>query len=280
MLLKAYAKINLSLDVVGKRDDGYHLLEMIMQTVDLYDLINIKKIPRGIIVTCNRPYVPSDERNLAYKAAELFINTYNVDGGVEIDLRKYIPISAGLGGGSTDAAVVLKAIRDMYKPNIQDEELMELGVKIGADVPYCIIGGTALCKGIGEKVTKLKSFKDHILVMVKPPFGVSSREVYQNLDLSKIRKHPNTDLLIKSIEEDNLFKLSRNMKNVLENVTLRKHHILKNIKNEVIDMGAVGTLMSGSGPTIFAFFEDMLKAQICYDKMKMRYKEVFITRTI
>jgi 4-diphosphocytidyl-2-C-methyl-D-erythritol kinase len=280
MLLRAYAKINLSLDVVGKREDGYHLLEMIMQTVDLYDIINVKRLPKDIIVTCNKPYVPSDERNLAYKAAELFINTYNIDGGVKIDLIKHIPISAGLAGGSTDAATILKAMRDIYRPNMQDKELMELGVKIGADIPYCIVGGTAFCEGIGEKVTKLKNFKNHILVMVKPPFGVSSREVYQNFDLNKIRKHPSTELLIKFVEDDDLLRLSRNMKNVLENVTLRKHYILKNIKNEAMDMGAVGSLMSGSGPTIFAFFEDMLEAQMYYDKMKKKYKEVFITRTI
>lgn len=280
MLLKAYAKINLSLDVTGKREDGYHTLRMIMQTVDLYDILNVKKIDRGIKVNCNKPYVPTDERNLAYKAAELFINTYKIDGGIEIYLKKYIPVAAGMAGGSTDAAAVLKAMRTFYKPEISDKELMELGLKIGADIPYCIVGGTALCEGIGEDITKLKPFRNHILVIIKPPFGVSTKEVYGNLDISKIIKHPDTQLLIKCVEEDNLHDVCRNMKNVLENVTLRKHMTLRNIKREVSDMEAIGTLMSGSGPTIFAFFEDMLKAQICYDKMKKKYKEVFITRTI
>jgi len=280
MLLKAYAKINLSLDVVGKREDGYHTLRMIMQTIDLYDILNVKKIYKGIKVVCNRPYVPTDERNLVYKAAELFINTYKIDGGIEIYLKKYIPVAAGMAGGSTDAASALKAMRAFYKPEIEDKELMELGLKIGADIPYCILGGTALCEGIGEKITRLKPFRNHILVVIKPPFGVSTREVYSNLDINKVIKHPDTELLIKYVEEDNLHGVCRNMKNVLENVTLRKHTTLKNIKKEVLDMGAMGTLMSGSGPTIFAFFEDMLKAQICYDKMKKKYKEVFITRTI
>ncbi|KZL90057.1 4-(cytidine 5'-diphospho)-2-C-methyl-D-erythritol kinase [Clostridium magnum] len=280
MLLKAYAKINLSLDVVGKREDGYHLLKMIMQTVDLYDILNVKKTCRDIKVICNKPYVPTDERNLAYKAAELFINTYKIDGGIDIYLKKYIPVAAGMAGGSTDAAAVLKAMRTLYKPELEDKELMELGLKIGADVPYCIVGGTALCEGIGEKITSMKSFKNHILVVIKPPFGVSTKEVYSNLDINKIIKHPDTDLLVKYVEEDNLLGVCRNMKNVLENVTLKKHMTLKNIKKEVLDAGAIGTLMSGSGPTIFAFFEDMLKAQMCYDKMKKIYKEVFITRTI
>lgn len=280
MLIKAYAKINISLDVVGKREDGYHLLKMIMQTIDLYDYINIKKYDNGIKLACNKAYVPTDERNLAYKAADLFINTYDIDGGVEIYLKKNIPVAAGLAGGSTDAAAVLKAMRNLYKPEISDDELMRLGLKIGADVPYCIIGGTALCEGIGEKITKLVTFRNHILIVVKPSFGVSTKEVYKNLDISKINKHPDTELLIKSMEEENLFRVSKNMKNVLENVTLRKHTIIKNIKKELLDMGAMGALMSGSGPTVFAFFEDILKAQICYDKIKKKYKEVFITRTI
>ncbi|WML36573.1 4-(cytidine 5'-diphospho)-2-C-methyl-D-erythritol kinase [Clostridium sp. OS1-26] len=280
MLIKAYAKINISLDVVGKREDGYHLLKMIMQTIDLYDHINIKKYDNGIKITCNKVYVPTDERNLAYKAADLFINTYDIDGGVEIYLKKNIPVAAGLAGGSTDAAAVLKAMRNLYKPEISDDELMKLGLKIGADVPYCIVGGTALCEGIGEKITKLAAFKNHILIVVKPSFGVSTKEVYKNLDISKINKHPDTELLIKSMEEENLFRVSKNMKNVLENVTLRKHTIIKNIKKELLDMGAMGALMSGSGPTVFAFFDDILKAQICYDKIKKKYKEVFITRTI
>ncbi|WPC42060.1 4-(cytidine 5'-diphospho)-2-C-methyl-D-erythritol kinase [Clostridium sp. JS66] len=280
MLIKAYAKVNLSLDVVGKREDGYHTLEMIMQTIDLYDLINIKKTDKGINISCNKQYVPTDERNLAYKAADLFMKTYDICEGIDIYIKKYIPVAAGLAGGSTDAAAVLKAMRNMYRPDISDEKIMKLGLNIGADVPYCVVGGTALCEGIGEKVTKLNSFKNHILVVVKPAFGVSTKEVYKNLDINKIKRHPDTNLLISSIEANNLNMLARNMKNVLENVTLYKHVVLKDIKKEMINMGAQGALMSGSGPTVFAFFSDMLKAQLCYDKMKKRYKETFITRTI
>lgn len=280
MFIKAYAKINISLDVVGKREDGYHLLRMIMQNIDLYDLINIEKAANGINISSNKPYIPTDERNLGYKAAKLFMEKYNLQGGVDINIRKSIPVAAGLAGGSTDAAAVLKGIRSIYDMDVSDEELMELGLKIGADVPYCIMGGTALCEGIGEKITPLKSFKDHIMIVVKPPFGVSTKEVYQSLDISRIYKHPDTEGLIKAVEENDLKYVCGGMKNILENVTLRKHIILKDIKNEMLRMGALGAMMSGSGPTVFSFFDDMLKAQQCYDKFKMKYSEVFITRTI
>ncbi|MCM0649756.1 4-(cytidine 5'-diphospho)-2-C-methyl-D-erythritol kinase [Clostridium swellfunianum] len=280
MLLKAYAKINISLDVVGKREDGYHLLRMIMQNIDLYDLININKAKSGINISSNKPYIPTDERNLAYKAAKLFMDKYDIQGGVDISIRKNIPVAAGLAGGSTDAAAVLKGMRSIFEINIDNEELMELGLKIGADVPYCILGGTALCEGIGEKITQLKSFSNHIMIVVKPSFGVSTKEVYQGLDISKIYKHPDTERLIQAVENNDLKYVCNNMKNILENVTLRKHGILKDIKNEMIRMGALGTMMSGSGPTIFSFFDDMVKAQHCFEKFKTRYNETFITRTI
>ncbi|MCI1945281.1 4-(cytidine 5'-diphospho)-2-C-methyl-D-erythritol kinase [Clostridium luticellarii] len=280
MLVKAYAKINLSLDVIGKREDGYHLLRMIMQTIDLYDVLRIYKAQNGIHVSCNKNYVPCDSRNLAYKAAELFINRYDIKNGVNIRIVKNIPTSAGLAGGSADAAAVLKAMKYIYAPGIHDSELLELALKIGADVPYCIIGGTALCEGIGELVTPLAPFKDHILILVKPSFGVSTKEVYRSLDIHKIIKHPDTKLLIDAVSRNRLALLSKNMKNVLENVTLKDHFILREIKEQLIDFGALGAMMSGSGPSIFAFFDDMLKAQNCYDKMKTKYRETFITRTI
>lgn len=280
MQLKAYAKINISLDVVGKREDNYHLLKMIMQTIELYDLITVNKSEKDINITCNKSYVPKDERNLAYKAAKLFIDTYSIKSGVDIHIEKNIPVTAGLAGGSTDAAAVLKAMRTLFNLNIKDEELINLGLKIGADVPFCIVGGTALCEGIGEKLTILKPFKNHILVIVKPPFGVSTKEVYQNLDINKIHKHPETNEIIKAIENNDLRQVSYFMKNVLENVTLRKYSVLKDIKNEMLKLGALGSMMSGSGPTVFGFFDDIMKAAKCYDNFKEKYNEVFITRTI
>ena len=280
MKIKAYAKINLALDVVGKRDDGYHLLRMIMQTIDLYDIIEIKKINSGIKLKCNKPYVPTDERNLAYKAAKLFMETYSINDGIDIELVKNIPVSAGLAGGSTDAAGVLKLLNKLFQINADDNELKALGLKLGADVPYCINGGTALCEGVGEQITQLKQFKNKILILIKPPFGVSTKEVYRNFDLSKVIFHPRIETLIKSMENDDIYFVANNMKNLLENVTLKKHRVITSIKEEVRLNGAIGTMMSGSGPTVFAFFDDMLTAQLCYDNMKRKYKDVFITRTI
>lgn len=281
MKIKAYAKINISLDIVGKREsDGYHLLKMIMQNIDLYDEISIEKQKEGITISCNKNYVPTDSRNLAYKAASLFKETYNIDDGVHIDIVKNIPVSAGLAGGSTDAAAVLKLMNKIFEVNASDEELMNIGLKLGADIPYCINGGTALCEGIGEKITTLQPFKNKILVLVKPSFGVSTKEVYKSFNLDRVRVHPKTDSLIEAMENDDLYYVANNMKNLLENVTLRKHNILIKIKEEMNRYGAVGSMMSGSGPSVFAFFDDMLKAQRCYEKMKESYKEVFLTRTI
>ena len=281
MKIKAYAKINISLDIVGKREsDGYHLLRMIMQNIDLYDEISVEKQKEGITISCNKNYVPTDSRNLAYKAASLFKETYNIEDGVHIDIVKNIPVSAGLAGGSTDAAAVLKLMNKIFEVNVSDEELMDIGLKLGADIPYCINGGTALCEGIGEKITTLQPFKDKILVLVKPSFGVSTKEVYKSFNLDRVRVHPKTENLIEAMENDNLYYVANNMKNLLENVTLRKHNILIKIKEDMNRYGAVGSMMSGSGPSVFAFFDDMLKAQRCYEKMKENYREVFLTRTI
>jgi 4-diphosphocytidyl-2-C-methyl-D-erythritol kinase len=280
MILKAYGKINVSLDVVGKREDGYHLLRMLMQTVDIYDELTFKRCEEGIHISCNKDFVPTDKRNLVYKAIELFNNTYNIKGGVKVHIVKNIPVEAGMAGGSTDAAAALRAMRDLYKPEITDKELMTLGVKIGADVPYCILGGTALCEGIGEVITQLKPFKDKILVVVKPNFGVSTIEVYKAFELKEIKVHPDTEGLIEAMEKDHLGYVGNNMKNLLEVVTIKKHNEIQEIKDFMMKEGSVGSMMSGSGPTVFGFFEDMLTAQRCYEKLKESYKEVFITRTI
>lgn len=277
---KAYAKINITLDVVGKREDNYHLLKMIMQNIELYDVIDIVKTKHDIIIKCNKPFVPIDQRNLAYKAAKIFMETYKINSGVIISIEKNIPVSAGLAGGSTDCATVLKIMNKIFEVNAKEEELMELGVKLGADVPYCICGGTVLCEGIGEKITKLKPFKDKILVLVKPPFAVSTREVYKGFSLDKARIHPKTREIIKAMGEENLGFVAGNMKNLLENVTLREHKSISYIKREMINYGAIGSMMSGSGPSVFGFFDDILTAQRCYDQMKKKFDDTFLTRTI
>lgn len=283
MKMKAYAKINIALDAIGKREDNYHLLRMIMQTVDLYDVIDIEKSnDSSISISCNKHYVPTDERNLAYKAAVLFRENFNIEDGIKISIKKNIPVAAGMAGGSTNAAAVLVIMNKLFNVNASLEELKELGLKIGADVPYCIEGGTALCEGIGEVITPLKPFENKILVVLKPNFGVSTKEVYTNLDINKIRKHVNIEELIEAMENDDLNYVAKNMKNVLENVTLKKHSILKVIKEDMRRSGALGAMMSGSGPTVFAFFDDMLTAQRAFEFLKGKYKyaDVYITRTI
>ena len=283
MKRKAYAKINIALDAVGKREDGYHLLRMIMQTVDIYDEIELKKNNTNKIhVTTDKYYLPTDEKNLAFKAAKLFKDTYGIKDGVDINIKKNIPVSAGMAGGSSDAATVLFLMNKVFNKNISKTSLEKLAVKIGADVPYCIDGGTALCEGIGEKITKLKPFKDKILIVVKPNFGVSTKDVYRDLDITKIHKHADIEGIIRCMGRDELYGVSTRMRNVLENVTIKKHRVIREIKDEMRNSGAVGTMMSGSGPTVFGFFEDMLVAQKAYDRMKSLYShnDVFITRTI
>lgn len=283
MKRKAYAKINIALDAVGKREDGYHLLRMIMQTVDLYDLVEVNKNSiKNIRLTSNKHYIPTDERNLAYRAAQIFREKYNINEGIDIHITKNIPVAAGMAGGSTDAATVLYLMNKLFNVKAKNKELEELALKIGADVPYCINGGTVLCEGIGEKLTPLKRFKNKVVIIVKPNFGVSTKEVYRDLDINKIHKHVDIEGLIKAMQREDINYISKNMKNVLENVTLRKHSILRRIKDDLVKEGALGSMMSGSGPTIFGFFEDMLVAQRAYEKLREKYgySDIFITRTI
>lgn len=280
MKVKAYGKINIALDVIGKRDDGYHLLKMIMQTVNIYDELELKKSAKGIKITSNKSFVPTDNRNLVYKAIELFCNTYSVEKAISVHIEKNIPVEAGMAGGSTDAAAALRAMRDLYKPEISDKELMELGVNIGADVPYCIKGGTALCEGIGEVITELKPFKDKLLVVVKPNFGVSTIATYKGFKLSEVKQHPKVDELIEAMNRDDLKYVADNMMNLLELVTLKEHEEISRIKEFMCAEGALGSMMSGSGPTVFGFFDSEEKANKCAEMLKDKYKEVFVTSTI
>ena len=280
MLLKAHAKINLSLDIVGKREDGYHLLEMVMQTLDLHDEIEISEIPEGIQVTCDKDYVPVDERNIAYKAAKLLMELKEIKKGVRIDIVKKIPVAAGLAGGSTDAAAVLKGMNEIFDLKMTTEELMEAGLKLGADVPFCIEGGTCLCEGVGEILTPLKSFKDHIVLLVKPSFGVSTKDAYGAFELDKINRHVDTDKLIKALEENDLKGMSYYSRNLLENVVLRRYPVLKSIKQSMQKSGSVITLMSGSGPTIYGIFTHAGQAENAARSLHKNGNEVILTRTI
>lgn len=279
ILVKCPAKINLSLDVIGKREDGYHFLRMIMQTITLFDEVKLEKRKSGVKVNCNNRIIPQNASNTAYKAAELMFEKYNIEGGIEIYINKNIPIAAGLAGGSADAAGVIKGIDRLYGLNLKIDEMMDLGLKVGADVPYCIMGGTALAEGIGEKLTPLRAFDDVWCVIAKPDISVSTKEVYGTLKIDEISRHPNTEQLIYYIKEKDVESLSQNMVNVLETVTIKDHPIIFEIKNIMMDYHALGSMMSGSGPTVFGLFRDRTSAEACYNRLRDYLKEVYLVKT-
>ena len=281
MKLRALAKINLGLDVTGCRDDGYHEVKMIMQTVFLYDriLLRMTKEP-GIQVKTNLSYVPSNENNLAYKAAKLLMEEFDIKSGIWIDIKKYIPVAAGMAGGSTDAAAVLVGINKLCKLGLTKKELMKFGVKLGADVPYCIMRGTALAEGIGEKLTRLPGMPDCKILIAKPPVSVSTKFVYDNLILDEKTKHPDMDVLVDDLKQKNLAGLSGHMGNLLETVTIEKYPVIRQIKQVMRDFGSLGAMMSGSGPTVFGIFEEETKAKVALDEIRKRElaKQLYITR--
>ncbi|MCF0131497.1 MAG: 4-(cytidine 5'-diphospho)-2-C-methyl-D-erythritol kinase [Pseudobutyrivibrio sp.] len=255
--LKALAKINLGLDVTGIREDGYHEVSMIMQTINLYDRITVKIAKAdGIFIETNVKYIPVGPKNLCYKAAQLLMEEFNITQGVKIKIDKHIPVAAGMAGGSTDAAAVLYAINKLFDLGLNKKQLMERGVKIGADVPYCLMRGTALAEGIGEKLSPIHPMMKCFVLIAKPPVDVSTKQVYTDLDakFDKV-KHPDIPALIKDIESQDLKSLCLHMGNVLEEVTIPLHPEIARIKNIMMENGAAGSMMSGSGPTVFGLFE-------------------------
>lgn len=268
MRLKALAKINLGLDVIRRREDGYHEVKMIMQTIQLYDRIVMRKRRESKIqVKTNLFYLPENENNLVYKAAKLLIEEFKIQQGVQIDLQKFIPVAAGMAGGSSDAAAVLYGMNRMFHLGLSLEELMERGVKIGADVPYCLMRGTALAEGIGEQLTKLSPVPQCKILIAKPAISVSTKFVYENLKLDENTVHPDIDLLIQDIETKNLADMAAHMGNVLESVTIPNYPVIAQIKEQMIKDGALNAMMSGSGPTVFGIFDDKEKAEVAYKRM-------------
>lgn len=254
--IDANAKINLTLDVLSKRPDGYHEVEMIMQSIDLKDHLEIELIPQKkikILTDCTD--LPTDDQNLVYKAAALMINKFDLDAGVSVKLRKEIPLAAGLAGGSADAAAMIVGINELFDLKKSEKELMTIGKSIGADVPFCIHGGTAIARGIGEKITALSSIPELELLLVKPPYFVSTKKVYSRLDIKNISKRPDNKKVINAIENQDILQISRGLCNVLEEVTFDMYPKISEIKYWLIENGALGSLMSGSGPTVFGIFE-------------------------
>ena len=273
---KSYAKINLSLDVLNKMDNGYHNVRMVMQTVSLFDLITVLEIRQGIEISTNLPFLPVDKNNLAYKAADEFCNYTGVKSGVRIDISKRIPVGAGLAGGSGNAAAVLKSMNKIFKTGLSLKELCEIGVKIGADVPYCILGGTRLAEGIGDKLSPLPRMPKCSIVLVKPAFSVSTKSVYEKIDTYTDYDHPDTDGLISGLHNGSLSEISASMRNVLEEVCLTDYPILVKAKEDLCSLGAIKAQMSGSGPTVFGIFENLEDSRNAKNKLWGKYKTVYI----
>ena len=279
--LKANAKINLGLDVIRKRQDGYHEVRMIMQMLSLHDQVTIEKTDEpGIMLSTNLSFLPCDERNIAWKAARMMQEAYGLTGGVRIRLEKRIPVAAGMAGGSTNCAAVLKGMNELYGLGLDTKALMEIGVKLGADVPYCIMGGTALSEGIGEILTPVSPMPACHILVAKPPFSVSTKEVYEGLRLDQLKEHPDIDGILRALETGDLCGVTDRLANVLETVTMVRHPEIGQIKNLMLEAGAMGALMSGSGPTVFGIFNSRPAAEAAGQMIRERSlaRQIHVTR--
>ncbi|MBU3877619.1 4-(cytidine 5'-diphospho)-2-C-methyl-D-erythritol kinase [Faecalicatena sp. AGMB00832] len=278
--LKALAKINLGLDVLGKRENGYHDVRMVMQSIYLYDDVRIERTKNpGIEVKTNLYFLPTDENNIAYKAAAMLIEEFQIHEGVVITLDKHIPVAAGMAGGSSNAAAVLFGMNKMFGLGLSKQELMERGVKLGADVPYCIMRGTVLAEGIGEELTVLPAMPKCTVLVAKPGISVSTKVVYEALDSKEIVKHPNIDALLAGLEKGSLREVAAAMGNVLEDVTIPMYPVIEDIKNVMKEEGAMNAMMSGSGPTVFGLFENKAQARKAQEKIREKAlaKQVYVT---
>lgn len=289
--VKGYAKINLGLDVVGKLENGYHLLRSVMQQIDLYDTIELSSRSEPaeyksthdapaedglqITLTSDSDAVPLDQGNLAFKAAKLLMEHDGIREDVHIHIIKRIPVAAGLAGGSTDAAAVFMGMNELFGLGHSKEELRELGVKLGADVPFCIMGGTALAEGIGEKLTRIETAPEMYLVIAKPSIGVSTKYVYENLRLEQVA-HPDTEQILAAMQRKDLAAVTGFLGNVLESVTIEQYPLIRELKEAMLETGAAGSLMSGSGPTVFGVFDTMEKAADAEKQLRRKYPQVFI----
>lgn len=275
----ARAKINLTLDVLKKRPDGYHDVKMIMQTIKLADIVDVTLTQTGEIeLRTNLSYLPTNNKNIAYKACELFLSeTHVAFTGVHINIFKKIPVSAGLAGGSTNAAAVLIALNKLYKTNLPMSKLMEMGGKLGADVPFCIHGGTMLSEGVGDKLTKLRPMPLCKIVLCKPAFSVSTAKVYSQISAEKIEHRPDTNSVIDCLNKRDYIGITKRLYNVLEEVTSKNHKEINEIKKELLNFSPNGVLMSGSGPTVFALFNDEKKAIEAVSALRKSYRDVHIS---
>lgn len=281
MKLQAMAKINLGLDVVRKRDDGYHEVRMIMQTIQMYDQLDMAESSRpGIRLATNLAYLPNNENNLVYRAANMLMEEFHIKKGLDIRLRKMIPVAAGMAGGSSDAAAAFIGVNRIFRLGLSMDELMQRAVKVGADVPYCLMRGTVLAEGIGEKLTPLAPMPPCHILIGKPGISVSTKFVYSNLRAGEIKDHPDISGMIRAIEEGSLPGVTARMANVLERVTIPAHPVIEEIKRNMIAHGACNALMSGSGPTVFGIFDNRRTAEAANRALKRSglARQVFLTR--
>ena len=276
VVTKSFAKINLSLDVLGRLENGYHEVQMVMQTVSVFDLVTVSKIKHGIELSTNLPYLPIDRNNIAYRAAEEFFKYTGIKEGVSIDISKRIPVGAGLAGGSSNASAVLKAMNKLFSAGLSLKELCNIGIKLGADVPYCVLGGTRLAEGIGEKLSSLPRLPKCSIVLVKPGFSISTKTVYEKIDSCSDYKHPETKKIIEGLKEADLGMITSAMGNVLEEVSIAEHPVLQEVKDELYGLGAIRAQMSGSGPTVFGIFKTYDEARKAKKELWGKYKTVYI----
>ena len=279
--LKCRAKINLSIDVLGKRTDGYHLVEMIMQTINLFDIITIFSLEEDkIVIESNSNDIPLNSSNIVYKAVDLIKEKFNIKKGAKVYIEKNIPIAAGMAGGSSNAAAILIGLNKMWGLNLSQDELKDLGLQLGADVPFCIEGGSSLAENIGEKLTKIDGLsQDAFILVCKPEIFVSTKEIYEAIDSKIIDKRPDNKLLIKLLEENNIRLLSKKMYNVLEEVTKEKYPVIKEIEKIMLDNNALGSMMSGSGPTVFGIYETREDAEKCKNILLEKFKQVYVVKS-
>ena len=278
--LKALGKINLGLDILGRRENGYHDVRMVMQTVYLYDRVILEKTREpGIEISTNLPYLPVNENNIAYKAAELLQREFGIREGIRISLEKHIPVAAGMAGGSSNAAAVLFGMNRMFDLGLSEEGLKERGVTLGADVPYCIMRGTVLAEGIGEILTPLPPLPKCYVLIAKPPLSASTKTVYEKIDREGIKSHPDIDGILAGLREGDLDQVAGSMGNVLEQVMLEEHPVLQRIKDVMLMSGALNAMMSGSGPTVFGIFTSRGRARAAAARLKRQtpVKQAYVT---
>lgn len=277
---KAPAKINLGLDILGKRPDGLHELAMVMASIDLADRLYLEEIPENkIIIETNKAFLPTDKKNHVYEALDLVKERFNIDKGLRVKIHKEIPVAAGLGGGSTDSAAALRAVNRLWNLGLSIEELAALGAEVGSDVPYCVYGQTSLVEGFGEKVTPIAPMPQCWVVVVKPRMSVSTRTIFAKIVMEDLY-HPDIEALVSAIEENDYQKMTENLGNSMEVVTIKKHPVIQQLKDRMLKYGADASMMSGSGPTVYALCHKYSRAKHVLNALKGFCDEVYLVRTL